>query len=353
MPVHPSVTILMAVHNGERYLRQAMDSILSQTWTDFEFLIIDDGSHDRSVDIITAYHDPRIRLIHNTTNMGLAVSLNRGLACARGTYIVRMDSDDISMPQRIEQQVAYMECHPDVGICGCRVQTITTEGTKQAVWNYPTDPDRITSTLLFHSVIVHPSVIMRREILRQAGLCYNATYARAQDYDLWARASQHMCLANMADILLHYRVYPFQERKGYREEQQVWANRVRQFQIERTGLCPTQEELATHAALSTWKQAGSLWAFQPERAFVMRAESWLCKLLAANRKHQTYPEPAFSQVLAETWFGVCATSTRLGVWSWLTFWRSPFSRMKNQNRKHVLKFALKSLLSRDRARERL
>src|SRR4051794_29608800 len=114
----PKVTVLLAVYNGERYLREAIDSILGQTFQDFEFLIINDGSTDSTREIILSYHDPRIRLVDNEDNIGQTRSLNRGLALAAGQFVARQDADDISEPERLASQVAFLEIHPEVVLLG-------------------------------------------------------------------------------------------------------------------------------------------------------------------------------------------------------------------------------------------
>jgi glycosyltransferase involved in cell wall biosynthesis len=121
MPVHlerEKITVLMSVFNGERFLRGAIESILSQTYKDFEFLIIDDGSTDASTNIIASYRDSRIRSLRSERNLGLAASLNQGLASSTGQYVARMDADDISLPNRLARQVGFMQTHPHVGACG-------------------------------------------------------------------------------------------------------------------------------------------------------------------------------------------------------------------------------------------
>jgi len=141
------VTIIMPVYNGEVYLREAIDSILDQTLTDFEFLILNDGSSDHSVDIVRSYDDPRIRLVENEANLGVVQTLNRGLDLANGTFIARMDCDDRSLRDRLARQVAFLDDHPEVGICGTWMEAI---GARAGyIWRYPTDPERIRCSLLF------------------------------------------------------------------------------------------------------------------------------------------------------------------------------------------------------------
>src|SRR6266540_3032517 len=175
----PQVTIIMPMYNGEVYLREAIDSILDQTLTDFEFLILNDGSSDRSPDVVRSYADPRIRLVENEAQMGLVYTLDRGLDLARGTFIARMDCDDCSLPDLLARQVAFLNDHPEVGVCGAWMEAI---GARAGyIWRYPTDPERIRCSLLFESALAHPSVMMRRDLLERFELRYSMAYQHAED----------------------------------------------------------------------------------------------------------------------------------------------------------------------------
>lgn len=199
----PKVTVLMSVYNGEKYLREAIESILNQTFKDFEFLIINDGSTDSSRDIVLSYNDRKIRLIDNEKNIGLTKSLNRGLNLARGEYIVRMDADDVSLPERLEKQVNYLEIHPEVGVLGTWVKCIDEYGKPTRELHPPTEPDLIKWSLPFNNCLTHSSVMMRRAVLERVG-GYNPEMVVAQDYDLWVRVSleTQFQIANLHEELL-------------------------------------------------------------------------------------------------------------------------------------------------------
>ncbi len=159
----------MSVYNGEKYLREAIDSILGQTFKDFEFLIIDDGSTDSSVEIIRSYADPRIRLIQNEENIGLSRSLNKGLKLARGEYIARMDADDISLPRRLAAQVGLLDKQPDIGLVGTSIQLIDCDGERMHVHRVPTTHAQILWALCFTTPLAHPSVVFRKVIIECVG----------------------------------------------------------------------------------------------------------------------------------------------------------------------------------------
>lgn len=331
----PKITVLMPVYNGEKYLCEAIESILSQTFCDFEFLIIDDGSTDRSVEIIKSYSDSRIRLVHNGGNIRLIATLNKGLDLARGKYVARMDCDDVSMPQRLQKQVGLMESSPGIGVCGTWLRTFGDgEGD---IWNYPLDHDAIRSRLIFESAIVHASVMMRKESIERYHLFYDDSYLNAEDYELWVRCSKFMRLANIPEVLYLYRMHTRQITKQEKLVSEESALRIRKRQIENLGILPTAEEIDMHLALSTWQ-------FTPTFDFIEQASSWLCKLRSANRVKTCYPEPAFSKVLSAKWFAVCRSAAQLGRRVWKIYWQSSLSQSTDLNLLQKLKFAVKCYL---------
>jgi glycosyltransferase involved in cell wall biosynthesis len=313
--VRPSrLTVIMPVRNGEKYLRPAIDSLLGQTFPDFELLILDDGSTDGSAGIVESYTDSRIRLVRKEGGPGLAATLNLGLDLSRGEYIARMDCDDISLPNRLAAQVDFLERHPGIGICGCWVKCIG-EG-KRKVWRYPSDPETARCLLLFRTPLAHPTVVMRRDLLERSGLRYDPALRRAQDFDLWARASRCFGISNVPRVLFLYRLHCQQVGALYAEEQRFFSNHVWRAQLEKLDIQPTADELLLHGG-----------QFSRSRENVERYLEWLSRIQDANRKTGLYPEPVLSRVLAEQWFSVCKGSARLGGWTWEMFRKAPFSRM--------------------------
>jgi glycosyltransferase involved in cell wall biosynthesis len=195
----------MSVYNGEAYLAQALDSILGQSFSSFEFIVIDDASTDDTAGILAGYagRDSRICLLSNQKNMGLAWSLNRGLKQADGRYIARMDADDICLPPRLEKQFSFMEEHPGVGVLGTAVEIIDSAGQVIGQRMYPPDPIVIRWRLALENPLCHPTVMMRRSLLPDAP--YNSDLNTAQDYDLWCRLGLLTRSANLPQPLLRFR----------------------------------------------------------------------------------------------------------------------------------------------------
>jgi len=228
----PSVSVLMSVYNGERYLQEAVESVLQQTYTDYEFIIIDDGSKDRTWELLNAFSDLRIRLISNEENIGLPQSLNRGIQLSRGDYLARQDADDISTSERLAMQMRFLEEHPEVGVLGTWVAYIDKQGQRIGTWATPGSPPLVSWSLLFGNCIAHPSVIVRRSLLRQ-GLTYRPNFLYAQDYDLWARLDTKTQLANLAEVLYLRRVHQEMVGVKHSERQDQTARVVMQQAIER------------------------------------------------------------------------------------------------------------------------
>jgi glycosyltransferase involved in cell wall biosynthesis len=208
----------MPVYNGERFLREAVDSILNQSFGDFEFLILDGGSTDGSPAILQDYaaRDPRIRLTVRP-GMGLTASLNEMLDQARGEFIARMDADDVSLPERLERQVQHLRGHPECVLVGSVALVIDPEGDPISVWftkstHESLDAQNLDSKLLEAS-LCHPSVMMRREVVLDLGK-YDPSCQIAEDLDLWLRLAERGRLANLPEPLLKYRYHGSNKGSG-------------------------------------------------------------------------------------------------------------------------------------------
>lgn len=215
----PALSVLLPVYNGERFLAEAIESILAQTFADFEFIIINDGSRDASGALIDDYaaRDARIRAFHQD-NHGLVDTLNRGIALARAPFIARMDADDISLPRRFELQLACFENRPDLAVVGGFIVLIDDAGTPIRRGDYPTGGAELIRLLKLDSPLAHPAVIMRRDVVSHLG-GYRRQYKHAEDYDLWLRVHDAgYALENVAVPVLHYRQHA--EKVSFQHSQQ-------------------------------------------------------------------------------------------------------------------------------------
>ncbi len=201
----PLVSVVMSVYNAGKYLDEAIQSILKQTYKKFEFIIINDGSTDSSLEIIKNYkkEDNRIVLI-SRENKGLIFSLNEGIQRANGKYIARMDADDISLVTRFQEQVNFLEKNTDIGVCGSWIE-IFGENRKSTIWKLPYKDNDLKARLLFSVPFAHPSIMMRKEIIDKYGLKYDENYKAAEDYKFWLDMSKYTKFANIPNVLLRYR----------------------------------------------------------------------------------------------------------------------------------------------------
>jgi glycosyltransferase involved in cell wall biosynthesis len=222
----PKVSVIMSVFNGEPYLSQAIESILSQTFRDFEFIIVDDGSTDGSPEILKerARQDARIRLIRNDSNLGLIVSLNEGIRVAKGEYVARQDADDISLLKRLALQVQFLDENPEIGVLGTWMTNVDENG-RQVVWKTSTSHAVIRWSLLFDTSIAHATVMMRRSLF-EGDTPFRPEMLHAEDYDLWSRLSEKSKLANLPECLYLRRLHERRVTVRHQEKQEETVKAV-------------------------------------------------------------------------------------------------------------------------------
>jgi glycosyltransferase involved in cell wall biosynthesis len=211
----PRVTVVMTVHNGECYLGEALDSLLGQTFVDYELLVVDDGSADRTPEILGGYTDRRLRVLRNERNLGLTPALNRALREARGTYIARQDADDLSDATRIERQVAFLDEHNEIALLGTAYRRIDEKGQATGERRVPKDANSIRWRLLFMNAFAHSTVMFPRWVVSEVGL-YDESFHYAQDYELWSRIARRHPVAALPDVLVSYRRTPSSLTATYR-----------------------------------------------------------------------------------------------------------------------------------------
>ncbi|MBX9888400.1 MAG: glycosyltransferase [Flavobacteriaceae bacterium] len=219
----PLISVVLPVYHCELYIRDAIESVLNQTFVDFELIIIDDCSTDGTLQLCNLFVDDRIIIIAKDKNSGYTNSLNYGLSIAKGKYIARMDGDDICMPERFKKQVLFLEANPDIVLCGTSYAVIGEKG----ICVLPEAHEEIKIKLLSGNCIVHPSVMFRKDVLLVNNLMYDVLMEPAEDYDLWVRLSSMGKLHNLQECLLHYRVHDGQVSAIRNKKQIQVANQVR------------------------------------------------------------------------------------------------------------------------------
>jgi glycosyltransferase involved in cell wall biosynthesis len=315
----PKLTVLMTVYNGEAYLRETIASILNQTYKDFRFLIIDNASGDNSREVIRSFRDPRIDLVALPENIGQIAALNKGLALIDTTYVARMDADDISLPRRFERQLAFMESHPFVGVCGTFV--ITFHGKKENRYTWPCQSDDIKVKLLFECTIAHPTVMMRKSFFDKHGLRYNESLGHSEDWELWQRGARCFELANIPEFLLRYRIHGANESSRIFHRQREAAEQLDAESLKSLGLANHPlRGIHRDVAFETFN------AHNRDPQFINQVLEWFKLLRAANHHLQVYEENALNRFLKERLFIVLTTNTAHWRRVWETFYRERLYR---------------------------
>ncbi|MFC3749129.1 glycosyltransferase family 2 protein [Paenibacillus sp. GCM10012306] len=289
----PKITVLMSAYNTRPYIKNAVESILNQTYRDFEFLIIDDCSTDGTLEYLQSLEDPRIRLIIHDSNKGLVHCLNEGLDLSTGEYIARMDSDDISAPHRFESQLRYMETHPEVGVLG----TFITLFHNGELIPRPTSHEDIRCWQLFYCCVGHPTVFMRSSVLKEHDIHYNPGFTHAEDYEFWSRLSELTRIENLPEYLYSYRVHEGQISIRQHQAQRLTADRVRRMLLYNLGVFPTEEEFEIH--MQFYQRTIPVHDYEG----YSRALSWARKLMERNQANGIYDQETLNRILSTcfTW----------------------------------------------------
>jgi glycosyltransferase involved in cell wall biosynthesis len=284
----PNISVVMPVYNSAAYLEAAIDSILNQSFGDFEFIIIDDGSEDDSYRIIQHYNDSRICLFQNEVNKGMAFCLNLGINQSCGEFIVRMDSDDICEPNRIEEQLKFMQNNPHISLCGTRTRRIDQDGQAFSIRDSKIGDQQIKIALfLGETSISHPIAIIKREFLLFNHLYYNLDYLYAEDYELWCRISTLTNLENLSTPLVRYRVHEKSTSVLFFKIQRFSARAALSAYMQRIGVPYTPEEMYLHYQFA-------LPMDEPKpHTLCDDVLSWKNKLINMNDKHGWFNREIF------------------------------------------------------------
>jgi hypothetical protein len=254
---------------------------------------------------------------------------------ARGEYIARMDHDDVCLKSRLAKQATFLDRNADVAVVGTWAQTIGSG--PQQIWQTPLENDAIRSDMIFNSPMIHSSVMLRKSAFDARGLRYDPAIGKAQDYELWSRASQELVFANLAKILLAYRLHDRQVGQKFTAEQQRIADEVRIRSVQRLGIEPTPEEADLH------NNAGR-WAFPRTLKGLKQLEAWLIKLKAANAKSEHLPERALNRALEQRLWSACRSNVHLGSGAWKLYQSSPLSKGSQRSKIQLATFWAKAAL---------
>lgn len=300
-----TVSVLMPVYNVGNYVRAAIKSILNQSYTDFEFIIIDDASTDNTVQEIRKFKDSRIRLFINKVNKGLAANLNEGFRLSKGEYIVIMDGDDISYPQRIVTQLRFMRNNPEVGISGTWIKLF---GYTSIVHKYPLTDQACRTKLLFNTPFAHPSVIFKRDIVINHNLYYDESLKQyGEDYTFWLKASKVTKFANIPQVLLWYRTFVPKSKEYANGLRAAQGRRLREETIQELGFTLSAQGKECLHAFALKKKLSN------EQITLSDIETFVLNLEKHYEKSKSHDLIEFRKTIGEIWFYLCYNQRKVYV----------------------------------------
>jgi len=296
----PVCSVIMSVFNGSDYLTESIDSILNQSFQAFELIIINDASTDSSESIIRSYHDKRIKLINNDTNIGLAASLNIALKNSQGELIARMDDDDIAIEDRLLEQIIFLNQNPEVGIVGSYSELF---GSASGLRIHALNSDELKIRSLFSCQFCHPTVMFRKALIDGQNIKYDESFKTAQDFELWSRIVPLTNFATIPKVLLKYRVHLNQISIAKRDKQLEATSIIYKQILNRLDINPTESEIELHRKLSHFN-------FQQENQQLRNIGTYLKNIIESNQKKRIFPIKTFEKFLAEYYYNILQSSTR-------------------------------------------
>ena len=331
--ISPLVSVVMSVYNGEKYLGEAIESVLKQTYSNFEFIIINDGSVDKSLSIIQSYIDKRLVVINNDRNNGLIYSLNKGLQIAKGEYIARMDADDICLPVRLELQVNEFLKNQDALVIGSDYYLLN--GDKNTYIRNSNDSDFQKAVLLFAPCFCHPTVMMKN-VFREKNIFYDKDYIHAEDYKLWTDLYSLGTFLNVNKPLLKYRHHSSQISNQKNESQLSISKSIRKQYIQKLGFTLSDSQFETLNVIGNN-------VFIRTIEELKNVEGCLLHLKVQNKLHKTFSEISFNKFLYKFWLDSCGNSS-LGMSAYRSFFFSEISGYANLSFMDKNIFLLKCLI---------
>jgi len=329
----PVVSVLMPVFNAEKYVEEAINSILNQTLKDFELIVLNDASTDASKNVVLSIQDSRIRYIENETNQGLAYSRNRLLGEAKGKYIAWLDADDIAYPTRLEEECSFLEDHPGHAMVAGWARLVDADGSPTGTFIKSYIPNRyLSELLLFVNYFVQSSVMLRRDFLPD--VYYRPEYPPTEDYELWVRIAAKHPVAILPKVMVDYRIHTTNTSSTQQQKSENGVRLNHKTQLEGLGIEPTGEEIDLHYAIA-FKKAESL-------GFLQSASDWLQRIEAQNKITGRYEAKSLRFILAHRWMKVCTSNRALGMEALKIYFKSPFAELNPRNIFLILQYFIKN-----------
>lgn len=329
----PKVSVVLPVYNVATHIERTIESLLRQTFQDFELLVLDDCSTDDTVARVSAIADPRLQLIRNPRNLGRAGTDNAALAHVRGEYLAKMDGDDTCHPERLAKQVAYLDAHPAVNIVGSFMQNV---GASTYLNRYPAQPADTQVLTLFTLPTGNPSAMMRTSLFTDLGMRYDAKLRQTEDYDFCARYIRQLRIATIQEPLIEYRVPHQVRKKDILSERATVSDVVRQQLLHDWNLPVTARELHVYNTIAMLERPG-------KDITLDEVEAWLQKLVAHNEQQPLFEPAALRCGVGERWFEVCYTYPHPRLSGLLRYRRSPLATYWPLGSRQQLAFLVRAL----------
>ncbi len=312
----PELSIVLPFFNSEKFIGESIAGLLGQSFRDFELIVVNDGSTDKSMEIVQGFNDERIRILHNEGNRGIVYSRNRGNAAARGRYLAPFDADDVARADKFEKQLAFLDAHPDFGMIGSWARLIDARGrVMRQKWKVNAPPGRIPAILLFRNYFVQSSVVIRRKAIPEEG--YAEGYDAVEDYRMWGLVARRYKVWNYPAYLLQYRIH--EQGITKRESDQMAGRDAKVFPLlyEPFHIQLNKRNLQLLQTLKDNRPITDLQDLNDLEAFFIH-------LLAQNKKHKVVDQKQLVTVVSDRWVKACWLARRLKHKTFLKFLRSPF-----------------------------
>jgi glycosyltransferase involved in cell wall biosynthesis len=291
----PKLSVVMPVYNVAKYVKEAVTSVLSQTFNDFELIIIDDHSTDNTVDIINSIKDSRIIFFRNDKNLGRSVTDNLAIQYIRGQYVAKMDGDDICLPQRFERQLDFLDKNPSVNVVGCYVKNF---GASTYLNKYPSTIDESKVQTLFNIPAANASTMFRSSLFVEEGLKYDESLRQTEDYRFFAKYIDELNVVSIKEALYLYRTFPVRIRADVFQERDRVSNNIRVQLLHKIGIPYNDWDAKVHNTIA-------LKNVEADGLSLTECNNWLLKLIDYNNKAGYFNRYALKKIVAEHWFHLC------------------------------------------------
>lgn len=329
----PVLSAVMLVYNGEKHLREAIDSVLNQSFKEFEFIIINDGSTDGTHEIIKQYSDRRIRIINNLSNIGIPRSRNIGLKEAKGEFLAWCDCDDLNFPTRFEEQINFLKANKNFVVCGS--WQLYSNGKRYLVHKTKRRPELVKAMLLFKPSIMNPTSMLRLSMIRENKLYYKPDLSIAEDHDLFLRCSMVLPLTNIQKTLVKYRASETSIIKKFKsklEESDKMHNVVYVEALNYLGIATTASDLKHHSLICSEKKFDSFNEFES-------CYNWLITLKLKNRETNVYESKALDIVLANQFYIISKKASVFRLPTFTFYLKRCYKDFRYMPFSHLLKLA--------------